>query len=83
MSQRELLLVLSHAHGCSACRERLLSDPTPLLRSRPLTEAEKSTLTRLKFEDFITPELLAHASGCTMAELDRYRDEPVVRLRHL
>lgn len=83
MSQREMLLVLSHAHGCSACRGRLLSDPGGLLRSRPLTEAEKSTLARLTFDDFITPEILARAAGCTIAELDRYRDEPVVRLRHL
>ena len=83
MSQREMLLVLAHAHGCTACRDRLLRDPAATLRGRSLSDAEKGTITRLKFEDFITPDLLARAAGTTMAELDEYRDQPVVRLRHL
>jgi hypothetical protein len=83
MSQREFMIVLAHAHVCSACRSRLLADPAGIFASRPLTQTEKETLGRLKFEDFITPDLLARAVGTTAAELDAYRDQPVVRLRHL
>ena len=83
MSQREMLLVLAHAHGCTTCRDRLLSDPAAIARGRPLSDAEKHTLSGLKFEDFITPDLLARAAGYSAADLDAYRDEPIVRLRHL
>ncbi len=83
MSQREFMIVLAHAHVCSACRSRLLDNPSAVLASRSLTPAEQETLGRLKFEDFITPDLLAHAAGSSVAELDQYRDQPVVRLRHL
>ena len=83
MSQREMLLVLAHAHGCTACRERLLRDPAAALRGHALSEAEKDVLARLSFDDFITPDLLARAAGTTLTELDAYRDQPVARLRHL
>ena len=82
MSQRELLLVLAHAHCCSACRERLLADPPSVLRSRSLSDAEKDALTRLKAEDFITPETLTRATGCTRNQLEEYQNHPVTRLRH-
>lgn len=83
MSQREFLIVLAHTHVCSACRGRLLANPGAALAGRPLTAGEKETLGRLKFEDFITPDALTHAAGITTADLDAYRDEAVVRLRHL
>jgi hypothetical protein len=83
MSQREFMIVLAHAHICTACRSRLLGNPSGILANRSLTPAEQETLGRLTFEDFITPDLLAHAAGSSAAELDAYRDQPVVRLRHL
>jgi|GEM_PF-825658 len=83
MSQREFMIVLAHAHVCGACRDRLLKNPSDVFNHRPLTGDEKAILSRLKFEDFITPELLAHATGTTVTELDAFRDQPVVRLRHL
>ena len=82
MSQRELLLVLAHAHGCSACRNRLLADPMSVTRSRALSEGEKERLIRLKTEDFITPDTLARATGVTMSQLEEYQNHPVTRLRH-
>lgn len=83
MSQRELMIVLAHAHVCAACRDRLLVDPAAVTAGRPLTPDEKRALSQLTFEDFITPDTLARATGCAAAELDAYRDQPVVRLRHL
>ncbi len=83
MSQREFMIVLAHAHVCGACRARLLADAAAVSTGRPLSEDEKEVLGRLKFEDFITPDTLARAAGCTVADLDAYRDQPVVRLRHL
>ncbi len=83
MSQREFMIVLAHTHVCSACRDQLLNRPTAALASRPLTAAEKEALGALKFENFLTPDALAHAAGIRAADLDAYRDEAVVRLRHL
>lgn len=83
MSQREFMIVVAHAHVCSACRSRLLSDPPAVLVHHALAPAEREVLGRLQFEDFITPDTLAHATGTSVAELDAYRDQPVVRLRHL
>ena len=82
MSQREPLLVLAHAHGCSACRKRLLADPMSVTRSRALSEGEKELLTRLKTEDFITPDTLSRATGVTLNQLAEYQNHPVTRLRH-
>ncbi len=83
MSQRELLLVLAHAHGCHACLSRLLADPAAITRGRSLSQAEKDVLSQLKSEDFMTPELLSKAAGVTASQLEEYRDHPVTRLRHL
>lgn len=83
MSQREFMIVLAHTHVCSACRARLLADAVSALDGRPLTGDEKKVLGGLRFEDFITPDSLARAAGCTVADLNAFRDEPVVRLRHL
>jgi hypothetical protein len=83
MSQREFLIVLAHTGNCGMCRARLLSDPAAVMASRSLTEEEKTALAGLKFEDFLTPELLARAAGVGRDELERYGGEPVVRLRHL
>jgi hypothetical protein len=83
MSQREFLIVLAHSENCGMCRAKLLGDPVTLLASRSLTEEEKAVLAGLKYEDFLTPEVLARAARVTRADLDRYSGEPVVRLRHL
>jgi hypothetical protein len=83
MSQREFMIVLAHTHACSACRGRLLDNPTAILNSRALTPVEKETLQSLKPEDFITPDTLSRAAGITVGDLDAYQDEGVVRLRHL
>lgn len=83
MSHREFMIVLAHTHVCTTCRSRLLGDPGAAVASRPLTPDEKQVLGSLRFEDFITPASLTQAAGITLAELDAYRDEAVVRLRHL
>jgi hypothetical protein len=83
MSQREFMIVLAHMHVCTACRGRLLDDPTAILSKRPLTPTEKETLQYLKREDFITPETLSRAAGISASDLEAYQDEGVVRLRHL
>lgn len=83
MSQREFLIVLAHAHLCTVCRDQLLNRPAAVLVGHRLTAAEKETLEALKFEDFLTPEALAHAAGVSVADLSAYCDEAVVRLRHL
>jgi hypothetical protein len=83
MSQREFMIVLAHTHVCSACRSRLLADSAPVLASRPLTAEEKARLAGLKYEDFITPDVLARAAGISLDDLNLYQDEAVVRLRHL
>jgi hypothetical protein len=83
MSQREFMIILAHAHVCSACRSKVLAAPGSVLASRPLTEVEKERLTGLEAEDFITPDALARATGISPADLNAYQDEAVVRLRHL
>ena len=83
MSQREFLIVLAHAHVCGACRDKLLARPEAVFAGRALTQDEKQRLTNLQFADFITPEKLARAAGSEPAELDAFRDQPIVRLRHL
>jgi len=83
MSQRELLIMLTHAQLCDSCRRRLLADPAAVSVGRVLSDAEKGTLARLTADDFLTPALLARAVGATAAEIEEYRDHPVARLRHL
>ena len=82
MSHREVMLVLAHALSCSACRERLLSQPNTVFSGRALLPDEKEALTRLSAAEFVTPELLARAIGTTTDELNAFRDHPVARLRH-
>ncbi len=82
MSQREVLIVLAHAMGCTACRQRLLERPNTVFSGRALSPAEKEGIARLKESDFVTPELLARAAGVQVEELQEYRDHPVARLRH-
>lgn len=83
MSQREFLIVVAHTHVCTLCRGRLLADPDAVLAGRPLSAEEKERLSRLKFEDYLTPDTLTRVLGLKPAELDAYRDQGVVRLRHL
>lgn len=83
MSQREFMIVLAHTHVCTACRGLLLARGAAALTSRPLTNEERESLAALKFDDFLTPEALSRAAGISMSDLDTYRDEAVVRLRHL
>ena len=83
MSQREFMIVVAHTHVCTMCRGRLLSDPEATLSGRPLSEDEKARLAALTFENYITPDTLARATGITQADLDEYRDQGVVRLRHI
>ncbi len=83
MSQREFMIVLAHAHVCGACRDKLLATPQAVFIGRALSQDEKEKLTGLEFADFITPDRVAHAVGREAAELDAYRDQPIVRLRHL
>jgi hypothetical protein len=83
MSQREFMIVLAHTLACSACRGRLLDNPSPLLGSRSLTSAEKETLQGLKYEDYLTPDTLSRAAGIPVSDLETYQNEGVVRLRHL
>ena len=83
MSQREFMIVLAHTHVCSACRGRLLDNPASIVSSRALTPAEKETLQRLKFEDYLTPDTLSRAAGITVGDIEGYQDTAVVRLRHL
>lgn len=82
MSAREVMIVLAHAQTCEPCRERLLRDPTAVLRGRALSDEEKSMLSGLTAEDFTSAERLAQAAACTPADLSEYRDHPVARLRH-
>jgi hypothetical protein len=82
MSQREVMIVVAHAYGCSMCRDRLLADPDSIFRGRSLTPQEKEQLAQLKSGDFVTAELLARATGSTAEEINTYRDHPVARLRH-
>lgn len=83
MSQREFMIVLAHLANCGMCRAKLLNDATALLATRSLTEEERTVLSGLKYEDFLTPETLARAAKVGRDELERYGGEPVVRLRHL
>ena len=83
MSQREFMIVLAHSENCGMCRAKLLNDAAALLASRSLTEEEKAVLSRLKHEDFLTPDILSRAAKVGRDELERYSGEPVVRLRHL
>jgi hypothetical protein len=83
MSQREFLILLAHTENCGMCRARLLDDPAGVMASRALTEEEKTVLAGLKYEDFLTPEILARAAKVARSELERFGAEPVVRLRHL
>jgi hypothetical protein len=83
MSQREFMIVLAHTHVCTSCRGRMLADPDAVLAGRPLSAEERARLARLTFEDYITPDTLTRAVGVSPAELEAYRDQGVVRLRHL
>lgn len=83
MSQREFAIVLAHSQLCAMCRDRLLTNPNLVLARHSLTAAERETLGHLSFEDFISPATLTRAANIALADLDAYRDEAVVRLRHL
>lgn len=83
MSHREFMIVLAHTHTCGMCRQRLLEDLSSAVKGRSLSEQERAILSDLKFENFLTPDTLARATGVAVAELDAFRDEAVVRLRHL
>ena len=83
MSHREFLIVLAHTHVCGMCRQRLLEDPAAATSGRSISEQEHAALTGLKFENYLSPDSLARAAGVTPAELEAFREEPVVRLRHL
>ncbi len=83
MSQREFMIVLAHTGNCGMCRARLLSDAPAVFAGRSLSEGEKEILSRLKFEDFLTPDSLSRAAHVGRDELERFSGEPVVRLRHL
>jgi hypothetical protein len=83
MSQREFMIVLAHTANCGMCRSRLLDDAVHVFTGRSLTEGEKELLAGLKFEDFLTPEILSRAVHVPREELERFSAEPVVRLRHL
>lgn len=83
MSQREFMIVLAHSANCGMCRAKLLNDAAALLASRSLTEEERTVLSELKYEDFLTPDSLSRAARVGRDELERYGGEPVVRLRHL
>jgi hypothetical protein len=82
MSQRELLIVIAHAHQCDACRSRLIGKPERVLTGRALTEEELAVLRKLTLDDFLTPSRLASAAGVSSGELASYQDHPIVRLRH-
>jgi hypothetical protein len=83
MSHREYLIVIAHTHQCTRCRARLLDEPEAALGGRGLTSDERSALGGLAVEHFLTPDSLARATGVSLEELERFGDEPVVRLRHL
>ena len=82
MSHREVLIMLAHARWCSACRDKLVTDPAPFFVGRALSEDEKNRLAELTADDFGLPARLVQAAGVTIDELDQYADHPVVRLRH-
>ena len=65
------------------CRARLLGDAPAVLAAGRSPRTRKTVLSGLKYEDFLTPETLARAADVGRDELERYRGEPVVRLRHL
>jgi hypothetical protein len=83
VSHREYMIVLAHTHVCGMCRQRLLEDLTAAVSGRSLSEEERTLLASLKFEHYLTPDTLARAASVTAEELDAFRDEAVVRLRHL
>lgn len=83
MSRRSYMIVIAHTHACTLCRTRLLDDPESALAGHSLTEDERAILSDLKPEDYLTPDSLTRATGITGAELEAYRDEGVVRLRHI
>ncbi len=82
MSQREMLIVLAHALSCSACRNRLLGNPSGVFIGRSLTADEKEKLSKLTESDFATAELLARGTGTSTEDIRSYTDHPVARLRH-
>jgi hypothetical protein len=82
VSQREVLIVLAHAMNCMNCRDRLLREPSAVLRGRALTEEEREILSNLSDQDFQTAELLARGTGTTADNVRSYVDHAVVRLRH-
>jgi hypothetical protein len=83
MSQREFMIVLAHTSNCGMCRARMLGDAASVFGGRSLTEGEREILSGLKFEDFLTPEILSRAARVPREELEHFSAEPVVRLRHL
>ena len=77
------MIVLAHTHVCGMCRQRLLEDQSSAVSARSLSEQERAALAGLTFDDYLSPESLARAAGVIAADLEAFRDEPVVRLRHL
>ena len=82
MSSREVLIILAHAQMCDRCQERLVGDPSTVLRGRAVTDDERALLSGLTSADFACAERLAEASGHDVSELMEYHDHPVARLRH-
>jgi hypothetical protein len=83
MSRRAYMIIVAHTHACTACRNRLLNDPAATLAGYSLSDGEKAILSELKSENYLTPDTLTRATGISNAELEAYRDEGVVRLRHI
>jgi hypothetical protein len=77
------MIIIAHTHACAPCRTRLLNDPGAALAGHSLTDDEKTILSELKTESYLTPDALTRATGITGAELEAYQDEGVVRLRHI
>jgi hypothetical protein len=83
MSRRTYLIIIAHTHACTLCRGRLLNDPEATLAGHALSDDEKTILSELKSESYLTPDTLTRATSISNAELEAYRDEGVVRLRHI
>jgi hypothetical protein len=77
------MIIIAHTHACTLCRSRLLNDPEATLAGHSLTNDEKTILSELKTENYLTPDTLTRATGITGPELEAYQDEGVVRLRHI
>jgi hypothetical protein len=79
----DFALLMGHAWRCTACREKLLENPSLAWIGYKLDEAQRTAILKLTDDSFQTVPRLAAQLSLPVRELEAAIDHPRARLRHL